>query len=81
MKPVLLEATAAADRKRPDMAVILAGGVDGVQPGVVPYEPELPKQDWRDCSVEGLVDEAERSQALAIVNLEGSRKQPRMLAT
>lgn len=36
---------------------------------------ELPMQDWCDCGIESLADEAERSQLLAATNLESSRRE------
>ena len=36
---------------------------------------ELPMQDWRDCGIESLVDEAKRGQLLATTNLESNQSE------
>ena len=64
------------DGESSDMVVVSeAASVKGVQLSV-PGELELPMQNWSERSIESLVDERERGQLPAVMDLEGRQKQP-----
>ena len=76
MEPILVEVTTLADAEDPDMIVMSeAGSVECMQLSV-PGEFELPMQDRSECGIGSLVDERERGQLPAVMNLEGSQKEP-----
>lgn len=76
VEPILVEVTTLADAEDPDMIVMSeAGSVECMQLSV-PGEFELPMQDRSECSIESVVDERERGQLPAVMNLEGSQKEP-----
>ena len=76
MEPILVEVAMFIDGESSDMVVVSeAASVKGVQLSV-PGELELPMQDWSERSIESLVDERERGQLPAVMDLEGRQKQP-----